>query len=35
MGYEKAKQSIEESVAKANLGYIDLYVFHSCYSSPT
>lgn len=26
MGYEKAKQAIEESLASANLGYIDLYV---------
>ncbi|KAJ5601959.1 Aldo/keto reductase subgroup [Penicillium lagena] len=25
MGYEKAKQAIEESIAAANLGYIDLY----------
>jgi diketogulonate reductase-like aldo/keto reductase len=26
MGYEKAKRAIEESIAAANLGYIDLYV---------
>jgi diketogulonate reductase-like aldo/keto reductase len=26
MGYEKAKQAIEESVAAADLGYIDLFV---------
>lgn len=25
MGYDKAKQAIEESIAAANLGYIDLY----------
>jgi diketogulonate reductase-like aldo/keto reductase len=25
MGYEKAKQAIEESIAAANLEYIDLY----------
>lgn len=25
MGYEKAKQAIEESIAAANIGYIDLY----------
>lgn len=25
MGYEKAKQAIEESLVSANLGYIDLY----------
>jgi diketogulonate reductase-like aldo/keto reductase len=25
MGYEKAKKAIEESIAAANLGYIDLY----------
>lgn len=25
MGYEKAKRAIEESIAAANLGYIDLY----------
>lgn len=25
MGYEKAKQAIEESIAAADLGYIDLY----------
>lgn len=25
MGYEKAKKAIEESIADANLGYIDLY----------
>jgi diketogulonate reductase-like aldo/keto reductase len=25
MGYEKAKQAIEESIAAANLKYIDLY----------
>ncbi|BDD59884.1 hypothetical protein MPDQ_006827 [Monascus purpureus] len=31
MGYEKAKQSIEESVAKANLGYIDLILIHAPY----
>ena len=26
MGYENAKEVIEESLQKANLGYIDLYV---------
>lgn len=25
MGYEQAKKAIEESIAAANLGYIDLY----------
>lgn len=25
MGYENAKQAISESIAAANLGYIDLY----------
>jgi hypothetical protein len=33
MGYEKAKQAIEESIAAANLEYIDLYApsfFHLC-----
>lgn len=25
MGYEEAKRAIEESIAAANLGYIDLY----------
>jgi diketogulonate reductase-like aldo/keto reductase len=27
MGYEKSKKAIEESIADANLGYIDLYGF--------
>jgi diketogulonate reductase-like aldo/keto reductase len=27
MGYEKSKKAIEESIADANLGYIDLYEF--------
>jgi diketogulonate reductase-like aldo/keto reductase len=29
MGYEKAKQAIEESIAAANLEYIDLYAMSS------
>ncbi|KAJ5661046.1 Aldo/keto reductase subgroup [Penicillium longicatenatum] len=31
MGYEKAKQAIEESVAAADLGYIDLMLIHAPY----
>ncbi|KAJ5094215.1 hypothetical protein N7456_010076 [Penicillium angulare] len=31
MGYEKAKQAIEESLAAANLGYIDLMLIHTPY----
>lgn len=30
MGYESAKQAIEESLAAADLGYIDLYATSSC-----
>ncbi|CEJ55808.1 Putative Aldehyde reductase [Penicillium brasilianum] len=31
MGYEKAKQAIEESIAAANIGYIDLMLIHAPY----
>jgi diketogulonate reductase-like aldo/keto reductase len=31
MGYEKAKQAIEESIAAANLKYIDLMLIHAPY----
>ncbi|KAJ5891368.1 uncharacterized protein N7473_007596 [Penicillium subrubescens] len=31
MGYEKAKQAIEESIAAANLEYIDLMLIHAPY----
>ncbi|KAJ5095796.1 hypothetical protein NUU61_005152 [Penicillium alfredii] len=31
MGYELAKQAIEESIAAANLGYIDLMLLHAPY----
>ncbi|KAF4762367.1 hypothetical protein HAV15_006075 [Penicillium sp. str.  len=31
MGYEKAKKAIEESIAAANLGYIDLLLIHAPY----
>ncbi|KAJ5959837.1 Aldo/keto reductase subgroup [Penicillium vulpinum] len=31
MGYEKAKKAIEESIAAANLGYIDLMLIHAPY----
>ncbi|KAJ5132167.1 hypothetical protein N7448_006325 [Penicillium atrosanguineum] len=31
MGYEQAKKAIEESIAAANLGYIDLMLIHAPY----
>ncbi|OGE57811.1 hypothetical protein PENARI_c001G09747 [Penicillium arizonense] len=31
MGYEKSKKAIEESIADANLGYIDLMLIHAPY----
>lgn len=32
MGYDEAKKAIEESIAAANLGYIDLYGFRIIYN---